>query len=163
MNDLALATMFTGGVILMWGLRAFRSHFVNILLFKLYSRYSTWIFGFVSTICGLLMLLTGLAAANSMTAELVEILAKSGLYIFGIGWVLALIMEGIDRLNWRIHPESKPIALRAEQEFVSERKQKRKAKTPDMMDREDHHPDSVIDSADSQHNRPRGDSVSRPR
>ncbi len=163
MNDLALATMFTGAVILIWGFRAFRSHFVNVLFFKMYSRYSTWIFGFVSTICGLLMILTGLAAANSMTNELVEILAKSGLYIFGIGWALSLIMEGIDRIHWRIQPESKPIALRAKQGLITGRKHKRKAKTSDIAEMEDRHPDSVIDSADANTTELRGDSVNRSR
>ena len=60
LTDLSFATLFTGAVILIWGWRSLRNRKVNALFFKLRGRHSTWIFGFVSVIAGLLMLLSGL-------------------------------------------------------------------------------------------------------
>ena len=125
-TDLTFATMFTGVVILIWGFRALRKHSVNVLFFKMRSRWSTWIFGFVSVLCGLLMLLSGLAATSSLTAELVEIMARNGLYGFATGWILSLILEGIDRINWRIFPDAAPVSLRAKQKLMLLNKSKRK-------------------------------------
>ena len=113
MTDLSLATLFTGAVILVWGWRSLRNRKVNALFFKLRGRHSTWIFGFVAVIAGLLMLLSGLTAFNSLSAELVEGFAKSGLYAFGIGWALALIMEVVDRIVWPLDRQLVPADLRA--------------------------------------------------
>lgn len=133
MTDLSLATVFTGVVILGWGLRSLRHQKVNALFFKLRGRHSTWIFGFVAVIAGLLMLLSGLPTANALSAETVESFAKAGLYIFGIGWALALIMEVIDRVAWRLDPNLAPADLRAKRK--GQGKVKRKAEVHDEPDR----------------------------
>ncbi len=122
MTDLSLATVFTGAVILIWGFRSLRNGKVNALFFKLRGRHSTWIFGFVAVIAGLLMLLSGLPALNALGAERVETFAKSGLYVFGIGWGLALIFEAMDRIIWRVDPQYAP------KDIQSKRKRKQLAR-----------------------------------
>ena len=149
MTELALASMFTGAVILIWGFRALRNHYVNVLFFKLHCRYSTWVFGFVATICGLLMFLTGLAAVNDMSDDLIESLVKSGLNIFALGCGAALIMEAIARIAWRLHPESKPDALRAKHQRLADYKPKRKGKASDMMDKDEQRSAAANDSAEA--------------
>ncbi|MDE2635707.1 MAG: hypothetical protein OXI30_05025 [Chloroflexota bacterium] len=126
MTDLSLATLFTGAVILGWGMRSLRNGRVNAFFFKLRGRHSTWLFGFVSVIAGLLMLLSGLPTAKALSPELIETFAKSGLYIFGIGWALALVMEAIDRIAWRLDPGLKPTYILSE--WKRKRHHKRKCK-----------------------------------
>ena len=130
MTDLSFATLFTGAVILVWGWRSLRNRKVNALFFKLRGRHSTWIFGFVSVIAGLLMLLSGLPNLNALSAESVENFAKSGLYVFGIGWALALIMEAIDRIVWRFDSHFAPPDLQAQRKR-RQAKRKRKAAAED--------------------------------
>lgn len=141
MTALSLETMFTGAVILVWGWRSLRNRKVNALFFKLRGRHSTWVFGFVSVISGLLMLLSGLTAFNSLTSERVESFARSGLYVFGVGWALALLFEGMDRLIWRLDPQLAPAELKARRKRKQLAKRKRKNDTahrvvtsPDMDD-----------------------------
>ncbi len=144
MTDLTLATVFTGAVILVWGIRSLRNRKVNALFFQLRGRHSTWIFGFVAVIAGLLMLLSGLTAFNSLPAELVENFAKAGLYFFGIGWTLALLMEVIDRVTWRLDPHLAPAELRAKRKMKQLLKRKRKN---EESQRVEPIPDSVHDDA----------------
>ena len=150
MTDLAFATIFTGAVILIWGFRALRNQSVNVLFFKMRSRWSTWIFGFVSVLCGLLMLLSGLAATSSLSAELVEIMARSGLYGFATGWILSLVLEAIDRINWRIFPDAAPVSLRAKQKLMLLSKSQRKQKSSDLdqLDRDSPAAEPISGSSD---------------
>ena len=134
MTDLSLATTFTGAVILVWGWRALRNRKVNALFFKLRGRHSTWVFGFVSVIAGLLMLLSGLTAYNSLGAERVESFARSGLIVFGIGWALALIFEGMDRIIWRLNPRFAPADLQARRKRKQLAKRKRKKDALDWVE-----------------------------
>lgn len=134
MTDLSLATIFTGAVILVWGFRALRNRKVNALFFKLRGRHSTWIFGFVAVIAGLLTLLSGLTAFNALSVEHVEGFAKSGLYVFGIGWVLTLLFEGMDRITWRLDPRLAPADLQARLKRKQLTKRKRKAEAPDGVE-----------------------------
>ena len=134
MTGLSLATLFTGAVILVWGWRALRNRKVNALFFKLRGRHSTWIFGFVSVIAGLLMLLSGLTGFNALSAERVESFARSGLYVFGIGWALALLFEGMDRIIWRLDPRLAPAALQAERKRRQLFKRKRKSEAADRAE-----------------------------
>lgn len=131
MSALSLATVFTGAVILGWGFRALRNRRVNALFFKLRGRHSTWIFGFVAVIAGLLMLLSGLPALNALSAERVESFAKSGLYVFGIGWALALIFEVVDRIIWRSDPQFALADLRAKRKGQGNVKRKRNDDRPE--------------------------------
>lgn len=114
---------------------------VNALFFKLRGRHSTWIFGFVAVIAGLLMLLSGLPALNALGAERVESFAKSGLYVFGIGWGLALIFEAMDRIIWRVDPQYAP------KDIQSKRKRKQltrpKLKQQSESKREDEEQDRL--------------------
>ena len=140
MTDLSLATIFTGGIILGWGMRSFRNGRVNALFFKLRGRHATWLFGFVSVIAGLLMLLSGLPNANSLSPERVETFAKAGLYVFGIGWALALAMECIDRITWRLDPRLQPA------ELLARRKPKRRNKRKRKREAEEPSPDPIAES-----------------
>lgn len=130
MTDLSLATIFTGAVILVWGARSLRNGVVNAHFFKLRGRHATWVFGFVSVIAGLLMLLSGLPATKALSPDLIETFAKSGLYAFGIGWSLALVMECIDRLTWRLDPRLKPADLLAKRKRTPRTKSKRENEEP---------------------------------
>ena len=69
MNGLAFGTAFAGAAILLWAVRALRSRVVTFGKLRLYGRWSVWIFGFVSTICGFLMALTGAAGAVPKAAS----------------------------------------------------------------------------------------------
>lgn len=101
--------MFTGVVIFVWGFRAIRNGRVKVLFFQMRNQWSTMIFGITSALCGLLMALTGAAAAASyLDADSVEILAKSGLYMFGAAWIFALILEALARVGWRFFPDHAP-------------------------------------------------------
>ena len=130
MTDLSLATVFTGVVILGWGLRSLRNQKVNAFFFKLRGRHSTWLFGFVSVLAGLLMLLSGLPTANALSPELIETFAKAGLYFFGIGWALALVMEVIDRVTWRLDRRLRPADLLAKRKRTPRTKSKRENEEP---------------------------------
>lgn len=149
MTDLSLATLFTGAVILGWGWRALRNRQVNALFFKLRGRHSTWIFGFVAVIAGLLMLLSGLSNFNALSPERVESFAKAGLYVFGIGWALALLMEVMDRIIWRLDPQLAPADLRAKPKGKRLTKRKRQQKV--KRQRKDEAPDEVEPRLDAYH------------
>ncbi len=112
MTDLAIATMFTGAVIFVWGLRATRNGRVKVLFFQMRSRKATLIFGMVASLCGLLMVVTGAADASSLPAELAITFAHTALFGFGAGWVISLLIEGLARIGWRISPHLAPIDLR---------------------------------------------------
>ncbi len=129
---MSLATIFTGAVILVWGMRSLRNGVVNALFFKLRGRHSTWLFGFVSVIAGLLMLLSGLTNFNALSPERVESFAKAGLYVFGIGWALALLMEVIDRVTWRLDPRLQPAELLGKWKRRVKRKREIEAPVPGM-------------------------------
>ncbi|MCY4072157.1 MAG: hypothetical protein OXG60_12740 [Chloroflexi bacterium] len=75
-------------------------------------RWSAWVFGFVSTICGILMMLTGAAAVLNLDMELAEVMAKSGLFMFAVAWILALIFECLYRISWHLFPTYAPRELR---------------------------------------------------
>ena len=69
MTELAISSMFTGAVIFVWGFRVIRNRRVNVLYVKMRSQVATWIFGIVSSLCGILMALTGWVAATDMAAD----------------------------------------------------------------------------------------------
>ena len=112
MTALALASIFTGAVIFVWGMRAIRNQRVNAFRFKLRSPWSTIIFGINSAVCGFLMMLTGVAAAAFMDADSVDILARSGLYMFGAIWGISLVLEALARVGWRVFPDHAPPEIR---------------------------------------------------
>lgn len=128
MTALALASMFTGAVIFVWGFRASRNRRVNVAFFKLRGTWSTLIFGISSVLCGFLMILSG-AASAFLDAALVEIMAKSGLYMFGAAWIIAFVLEALTRIGWRISPADAPPQLR-ERENASHRKRRKRKPTP---------------------------------
>ena len=112
MTPLALASMFTGAVIFAWGLRALRNHRVKVLHFKMRSGMSTMIFGLVSMFCGLLMIIAGPAATSPPTAELADLMVKFALYLFGVGWAIALVLEALARSGSKLLPEETPVEYR---------------------------------------------------
>jgi len=85
---------------------------VRVGRFRMRGRWSAWVFGFVSTICGILMMLTGAAAVLFLDMELVEAMAKSGLFMFAVAWILALIFECLYRISWHLFPTYAPRELR---------------------------------------------------
>ena len=105
MTALAIASLFTGAVIFVWGLRAIRNGRVKVIFFKMRSWMSTMIFGIVAMLCGILMIIAGPAATSPLTAELADLMAKVALYLFGVGWVIALVLEGLARIGLKISPE----------------------------------------------------------
>ena len=121
MTALALASMFTGAVIFVWGLRALRNGRVKVIFFKMRSWMSTMIFGIVAMLCGILMIIAGPAATSPLTAELADLMAKVALYLFGVGWVIALVAEALARISSKLFPEEAPLENR--------RKLKRVART----------------------------------
>ena len=125
MNGLAFGTAFAGAAILLWAVRALRSRVVTFGKLRLYGRWSVWIFGFVSTICGFLMALTGAAALLYMNEGFADILAKSGLVLFAIAWLLAIVFECCYRIGWRLYPSYAPLELRQRQQAA---KRKRKGR-----------------------------------
>ena len=109
---LAFGSTLAGFAIFLWGLRSLRSKIVSMGRFRMRGRWSTWLFGFVSTICGFLMMLTGAAAVLFLDMELVEVMAKSGLFMFAVAWILAFILECLYRICWRLEPTYAPQELR---------------------------------------------------
>lgn len=101
--------MFTGAVIFAWGLRALRNGRVKVLLFSMRSWMSTMIFGIVAMLCGILMIIAGPAATAPQTADLADLMAKIALYLFGVGWVIALIAEALALINSKRFPEEAPL------------------------------------------------------
>ena len=112
MTALALASMFTGAVIFVWGLRALRNGRVKVLFFKMRSWMSTMIFGIVSMLCGILMIIAGPAATAPPTAELADLMARIALYLFAVGWVIALVLEALARISSKLLPEETSLADR---------------------------------------------------
>lgn len=108
MTPLGLASMFTGAVIFVWGLRALRNHRVKVLHFRMRSWMSTMIFGIASMFCGLLLIIAGPAATAPPTAELADLMAKFALYLFGIGWVIALVLEALARMSAKLFTKEAP-------------------------------------------------------
>ena len=121
MTALALASVFTGAVILVWGLRALRNGRVKVLFFEMRSWMSTMIFGIVAMLCGILMIIAGPAATAPPTAELADLMAKAALYLFAVGWVIALVLEALARISSKLFPEEAPRENRG--------KRKREART----------------------------------
>lgn len=105
MTALAIASMFTGVVIFVWGLRALRNGRAKIIYFTMRSWMSTMIFGIVSMLCGILMIIAGPAATAPLTAELADLMAKVSLILFGVGWVIALFAEALARISLKLFPE----------------------------------------------------------
>ena len=101
MTALAIASIFTGAVIFIWGLRALRNRRVKVLFFNMRSWMSTMIFGIIAMLCGILMVIAGPAATSPLTAELADLMAKISLVLFGVGWVIALVAEALARLGGR--------------------------------------------------------------
>lgn len=108
MTALALASIFTGAVIFVWGLRALRNGRVRVLYFQMRSWISTMIFGIVSMLCGILMIIAGPAATAPPTAELADLMAKIALYLFAVGWVIALVLEALARISSKFFPDEAP-------------------------------------------------------
>ena len=125
MTALALASIFTGAVIFVWGFRAIRNRRVNVAFFKLRSQWSTLIFGINSVLCGFLMILSG-AASALLDLALVEIMAKSGLYMFAAAWIFAFVLEALARVAWRISPADAPRELRERGKASHHRRRKGK-------------------------------------
>ena len=121
--------MFTGAVSLVWGFRAIRNRRVNVAFFKLHSTWSTLIFGINSVLCGFLMILSR-AASAILDTSLVEIMAKSGLYMFGAAWIFAFVLEALARIGWRISPADAPRKLR-EREKASHRNRRKRKPPPE--------------------------------
>ncbi len=115
MTALALASMFTGAVIFVWGLRALRNGCVKVLFFQMRSWMSTMIFGIVAMLCGILMIIAGPAATSPPTAELADLMAKVALYVFGAGWGIALVLEALARISSMLFPEEAPRERRGKQ------------------------------------------------
>lgn len=126
MIELAFGSTLAGLAILLWGLRSLRSKMVSMGRFRMRGRWSTWLFGFVSTICGFLMMLTGAAAVLFLDMELVEVMAKSGLFMFAVAWILALILECLYRISWRLAPTYAPQELREIRKVTNHAWRKRK-------------------------------------
>ena len=99
MTALAIASMFTGAVIFVWGLRALRNGRVKVIYFTMRSWTSTMIFGIIAMLCGILMIIAGPAATSPLTAELADMMVKVSLYLFGVGWVIGLVLEALARLG----------------------------------------------------------------
>ena len=72
----------------------------------------------------------GCRPPSALSPDLIETFAKSGLYAFGIGWALALVMEGIDRITWRLDPRLKPADLLAKRKRTPRTKSKREIEEP---------------------------------
>lgn len=125
MTALAIASMFTGAVIFVWGFRAIRNRRVNVAFFKLRSQWSTLIFGINSVLCGFLMIMSGAASAMLEAAQ-IEIMAKSGLYMFGAAWIFALVLEALARIGWRLSPVDAPPELRKRENASHHRRRERK-------------------------------------
>ena len=125
MTALAIASMFTGAVIFVWGFRAIRNRRVNVAFFKLRSQWSTLIFGILSVLCGFLMIMSG-ASSAMLDAALVEVMAKSGLYMFGAAWIFAFALEALARIGWRISPADAPRDMRERSGAWHHRRRKRK-------------------------------------
>ncbi len=104
---------------------------VSMGRFRMRGRWSTWLFGFVSTICGFLMMLTGAAAVLFLDMELVEVMAKSGLFMFAVAWILALIFECLYRISWCLDPTYAPQELRDTLNTSHHARRKRKLKRED--------------------------------
>lgn len=121
MTALALASMFTGAVIFFWGLRALRNGRVKVLVFMMRSWMSTMIFGIMSMLCGILMIIAGPAATAPPTAELADLMARIALYLFAVGWVIALVLEALARISSKLFPDESPLENRE--------KRKREART----------------------------------
>ncbi|MCY4060913.1 MAG: hypothetical protein OXG53_00950 [Chloroflexi bacterium] len=121
MTALALASVFTGAVIFVWGLRAIRNRRVKVLFFQLRNWMSTMIFGIIAMLCGILMIIAGPAATAPPTAELADLMARIALYLFAVGWGIALVLEALARLSSKLFPEEAPRANRV--------KRKRAART----------------------------------
>jgi len=119
MTALALASMFTGAVIFVWGLRALRNGRVKVIFFKMRSWMSTMIFGIVAMLCGILMIIAGPAATSPLTAELADLMAKIALYLFGVGWVIALVAEALARISSKLFPEEAPLENRGKLKRVA--------------------------------------------
>lgn len=131
MIELAFGSTLAGLAILLWGLRSLRSNIVVMGRFRIRGRWSTWLFGFVSTICGFLMMLTGAAAVLFLDMELVEVMAKSGLFMFAVAWILALIFECLYRISWRLDPTHAPQELRDTLNTSDHARRKHKLKRED--------------------------------
>lgn len=58
------------------------------------------------------MMLTGPAALLNLDMALAEAMAKSGLFMFAVAWILALVFECLYRINWRLFPSYAPRELR---------------------------------------------------
>ena len=58
------------------------------------------------------MTLTGAAAVLFLDMELVEVMAKSGLFMFAAAWILAFIFECLYRIAWYLDPTYAPQELR---------------------------------------------------
>ena len=54
------------------------------------------------------MALTGAAALLYMDEGFADILAKSGLVLFAIAWLLAIVFECCYRIGWRLYPSYTP-------------------------------------------------------
>jgi len=105
MTALAVASAFTGAVIFVWGLRAIRNRRVKVLFFQLRNWMSTMIFGIIAMLCGILMIIAGPAAIAPQTAELADLMARSALHLFAVGWGIALVLEALARLSSKLFPE----------------------------------------------------------
>ena len=112
MIELAFGSTLAGFAIFLWGLRSLRSRMVRAGGLRMRGRWSAWVFGFVSTICGFLMMLTGPAALLSLDMALAEAMAKSGLFMFAIAWILAFVFECLYRISWHLFPAHAPRELR---------------------------------------------------
>ena len=128
MDELALSLIFTGAVIFVWGFRAIRNRRVNVAFFKLRSQWSTLIFGINSVLCGFLMIMSGVSSAM-LDAGQVEIMAKSGLYMFGAAWIFAFALEALARIGWRISPADAPRDMRKRENVSHRNRRKRKPQT----------------------------------
>ena len=126
MSALAFASMFTGAVIFVWGLRATRNGRVKVLYFQMRSRKATLIFGMVASLCGLLMVVTGAADASSLPEELANRFAHAALFGFAAGWAVSLLIEGLARIGWRISPHLAPMDLRAKRKRAAPVQRKRR-------------------------------------
>ncbi|MCY4020774.1 MAG: hypothetical protein OXG39_15280 [Chloroflexi bacterium] len=77
------------------------------------------------------MMLTGAAAILFLDIELVDVMAKSGLFMFAVAWILAFIIECLYRIAWHLDPTYAPKALRKMRKASNCAQRKHKSKQKD--------------------------------
>ena len=135
MSALSLASIFTGAVIFVWGLRATRNGRVKVLYFQMRSRLATLIFGLVASLCGILMIITGVADASELTCSTRDTFTHTALYGFATGWTISLLIEGLARVGWRVAPSHAPEDIQRRRQEARWKKGKgRKRSAPEASD-----------------------------